>query len=424
MHSRRYLPLVAVLLATGLPPAATSTPTSTPALIPKPVLAPEPVPGPRQRGEDFDAMWRAIERGHAYLWPKEIPRAALAADRARAVAAADRGGFVAALERSLERLRDEHVGLSEASPGAPRSVPAETDVWPAWRDGRAMVEAVRTYGDADMAGLRPGDRIVRIDGVPVERAVRQRLARGEDGEAALQWALRHALAGPRSGTLRLDVAGPGAARTVSIERSATAPQDAQPVMARRIGEARDLGYLRIRGALTAPVAAQARAALDSLRGTRALIVDLRDAHGDGGRAQVEAILARFAVAPAAWRLREDRHGRRVTDTLRPAGNGPRVPVLVLVDRWTAGDGEALAAGLAAVAHARLVGTRMAGMRGELREALLPHSGIRVRFPGERVLHVDGTPRERLRPAIEVDLAAPKGGPGDPILYQALKSLEK
>ena len=36
---------------------------------------------------------------------------------------------------------------------------------------------------------------------------------------------------------------------------------------------------------------------------------------------------------------------------------------------------------------------------------------------------DGTPRESLQPDIAVDLAAPKGGPGDPILYQALKLLE-
>jgi hypothetical protein len=77
-----------------------------------------------------------------------------------------------------------------------------------------------------------------------------------------------------------------------------------------------------------------------------------------------------------------------------------------------------------VANARLVGTRMAGLRGELREARLPHSGIVVRYPGEKVFHVDGTPRERLRPHVPVDLAAPNGGPGDPILYQALKLLEK
>jgi hypothetical protein len=48
----------------------------------------------------------------------------------------------------------------------------------------------------------------------------------------------------------------------------------------------------------------------------------------------------------------------------------------------------------------------------------------LRFPAEKVLHVDGTPRESLRPAVEIDPAAPSGGPGDPILYQALKLLEK
>jgi carboxyl-terminal processing protease len=99
-------------------------------------------------------------------------------------------------------------------------------------------------------------------------------------------------------------------------------------------------------------------------------------------------------------------------------------MVVLVDRWTAGEGEALAAGLQAAAGARLVGTRMAGLRGELREVTLPHSRIVVHFPARKTFHVDATPREQLRPEFEVDLAAPSGGPGDPILYQALKLLEK
>ena len=67
---------------------------------------------------------------------------------------------------------------------------------------------------------------------------------------------------------------------------------------------------------------------------------------------------------------------------------------------------------------------MAGLRGILQEVRLPNSAIAVRFPAERALHADGTPRESIRPAISVDLAAPQGGPGDPILYQALKLLER
>jgi hypothetical protein len=48
----------------------------------------------------------------------------------------------------------------------------------------------------------------------------------------------------------------------------------------------------------------------------------------------------------------------------------------------------------------------------------------VSFPAEKTFLPDGTPREALRPQLPVDLAAPSGGPGDPILYQALKLFEK
>ena len=66
---------------------------------------------------------------------------------------------------------------------------------------------------------------------------------------------------------------------------------------------------------------------------------------------------------------------------------------------------------------------LAGLRGDLRELRLPESGIVLRFPAARVFHPNGTPREVVRPAVPVDIVRPSGGPGDPILYQALKLLE-
>jgi len=254
--------------------------------------------------------------------------------------------------------------------------------------------------------------------------VREKLGGARGDPAAREWALRQSLAGPRNGKLHLGVAAGGTVRALEIERQRAAGATATPVTGRRIGDERDLGYIRLRGNLAEPrLRERFDAALDSVKDTRALVLDLREAEGDGGATTVEAILGRFAAAPATWRRREGPRGR-VDDIVAPRPGTYRAPLVVLVDRWTAGDGESLAAGLAAVANARLVGTRMAGLRGELREVSLPHSGLTARFPGERVLHVDGTPREQLRPAVEVDLAAPSGGPGDPILYQALKILEK
>jgi C-terminal processing protease CtpA/Prc len=96
---------------------------------------------------------------------------------------------------------------------------------------------------------------------------------------------------------------------------------------------------------------------------------------------------------------------------------------VLVEYWTEGEAEALASGLHEAAHARLAGTRTAGLAAATRAVTLPHSRIVLRYPAGRAVLPDGAPRGALRPDIPVDLTAPSGGPGDPILYQGLEAFE-
>jgi Peptidase family S41/Tricorn protease C1 domain len=378
----------------------------------------------RERREDFEALARIIDTRYAYLDRVRAQwRRARETWRPRAAQAQSREDFVGVLEAALGTLRDDHVSLSERTPASPRRIPAETDLWAHWKGGVATIESVRVAGDADVAGVRPGDIVTRIDGVAVGDVVDRMLAAVRRPTAAdRDWALRHALAGPRDGRMVLDLGG-ASPRRVEIERSSKPPAPTAPLIARRMGQERDLGYVRLKNLEDPALPEQLDGALGYLRDARALMVDLRDATS-GSRAVTLAVLARLAHREAAWQQREARNGKRMLDRVSPHGGIYRGPVVVLVDRWTAGEGEALAAGLAAVADARLVGTPMAALRGELHEAKLPHSGIVVRFPGEKTFHVDGTPRETLRPAIMIDPSAPSGGPGDPILYQALKLLEK
>jgi carboxyl-terminal processing protease len=246
--------------------------------------------------------------------------------------------------------------------------------------------------------LRPGHIITNVDGVPVDRAVRERLGKtAATGTAARDWALRQVLAGPRNGVLRLTVRDSRGPSYLEIERKKVPPMATPPLIARRMGDERDIGYIRIKDSLgDAHLVEAFDGALTYVRGTRALILDLRETSALGDRAVTEAILGRFANGNAG-------HASRI---------------LVLVDRWTAGEGEALAAKLAESTRATLVGTPTAGIHGELGEVKLPHSGIVVRFPEKK------TARDVLTPAVEVNLAAPSGGPGDPILYQALKLAER
>jgi carboxyl-terminal processing protease len=380
----------------------------------------------RERTEDFDAMWRAIDRGYAYFELGDAAwKRARAAWRPRAASARTRRAFVEALEGALATLDDPHVALSAGTPDSPRRVPAETDIWARWKDGRAVVEAVRTYSDADVAGLKPGDVVTRVEGIDVAEAVRRR-AGPDAGAQRRDRALRAILAGPRFGTLRLEVRDGRKVRELAIARANERTETGPPLLARRMGESRDIAYLRVRNAGEEPdLLRDLDAAITMLRGTRGLIFDLRESTGPASRAQTAAILARFAPAGTPWQVREPRRGPRATD-LVPAGHRSppyAAPVVVLVDRWTRGEAEALAAGLHEAAHARIAGTPAAGLRGELRAVTLPHSGIVVRYPEERTLLLDGRAREDLRPEIPVNLAAPSGGPGDPILYQALKAFE-
>lgn len=381
---------------------------------------------PRQQAEDFEAMWRAIDSGYAYFDTSRASwQRARAAGKAKAERAASRSDFVAVLEGALAELRDDHVSLSERSRSAARRIPYETDIWARWRGGAATIEALRPFGDADVAGLRPGEVVARVHGVPVERAVRERLGASPGNARALDWALVHVLAGPRAGLHPIEVRDGRRAVARAIERDEPTPGTGAAITARRMGDERDIGYLRVRiGAGDGRLVEAFDGAMHHLRDTRALILDLRENAAPGSRDVTLGLLARFVSAETPWQVREPRGKARVVDTVAPRGNAPyRAPVVVLVDRWTAGEGEALAAGMQAAARARIVGTAMAGLRGELREVTLPHSGIVLRFPAEKTFLVSGEPREALRPTVTVDLATPSGGPGDPVLYQALKLLE-
>jgi C-terminal processing protease CtpA/Prc len=131
--------------------------------------------GPDQRAADFDTLWRAIDTSYAYFdgeAAREAWKRSRATWRARARNAATQRAFIAALEGALDTLHEPHATLSQRTPESARRIPAETDVWARWKDGAARVEAVRIYGDADMAGLRPGDVVMRVQGVDVEQAVR------------------------------------------------------------------------------------------------------------------------------------------------------------------------------------------------------------------------------------------------------------
>jgi hypothetical protein len=169
----------------------------------------------RRRGEDFEVFWRALDQGYAYFGTQRHDwRRVRELWKPRAVRARSRGEFVQALEGAIAELRDDHVSLSETSPASRRRVPAETDIWAGWREDVAVVEAVRTYGPADVAGLRPGHvirSIGRASGAtrgarpPRERCRLGERARLGAAPRARRTARRHAARGDRGSARSADL---------------------------------------------------------------------------------------------------------------------------------------------------------------------------------------------------------------------------
>ena len=142
-------------------------------------------------------------------------------------------------------------------------------------------------------------------------------------------------------------------------------------------------------------------ALEELRDTAGLVLDLRNTPSGGITTVARGILGRFVERETPYQRHELPGEERDTGVRRAwlelvAPRGPfryDRPVVVLVGRWTASMGEGLAVAFDAFG-APVIGGRMAGLRGAIEAFILPESGFTIRIPVERLSHVDGTPRER------------------------------
>ena len=88
-------------------------------------------------------------------------------------------------------------------------------------------------------------------------------------------------------------------------------------------------------------------------------------------------------------------------------------------------GEGMAIGLDGMRRATIVGTRMAGLNGGIFNLELPQTKIGVTYAGERLNHINGTPRENFVPPVFVNLLDRRLHHfNDPIFEVGYKQLNK
>ena len=138
---------------------------------------------------------------------------------------------------------------------------------------------------------------------------------------------------------------------------------------------------------------------------RPIILDLTDTASGGNTSVARAIMGWFVNKPTSYQLhtlpgeeRETGIPRQWLEQVLPRpGKHHDGPVTVRVGRWTGSMGEGLAIGFDAIG-AHVAGGPMAGLLGAVYDYKLEQSGLVIKFPVERLFHVDGTPREKFIPA--------------------------
>jgi len=384
------------------------------------------LPDAARRVADYDWLIGQIAAHYAYLPERHLDLGKLRTLYRRDAAAADtRGAFIHVIEETIGELHDHHATLGTNTPSSPQLIPTGTDLWAEVKDGHAVIDEVRPGSPAAAAGVEAGDVVTSIGGVPALRAVesaRPRTLNAPDPEAD-NFALRTLLAGTHDAHRVFVVQHARGRQNVDLPPYVP-PASSAPVSRRWLKPG--IGYIRIENSLgDSNTVAAFDDALDFLAHARVVILDLRDTPSGGDTDVAEPILGRFIARKAGYqRVFDPGPGKSFPKDswlkiVAPRGPLVTAKLMVLSDHWTGSMGEGMTIGLDALNRASTIGTAMAGLSGGTGEFTLPHSGINVHFPVERLYHVDGTPREHWKPRIAVDPA----GQGDPILARALVEAE-
>jgi C-terminal processing protease CtpA/Prc len=381
---------------------------------------------------DFDYMWSGLRDNYAYFDKKETDwNKVRGLYRPTLADVKSRSDFITLLERVLGELYDNHTSLNTNLKTSPRLVPTGLDLWAEWRADRAVITQLRGGFSAGQAGLKVGMEIVSINGLSIKEAVARRLPKSlrAVNPDARNWALRAVLAGthdqPRTIVAR-NGKGVAAVYRLDLPTQTTAdnyryiPKVEWKMLPRRVG------YIKINDLISTEIVSQFDSALDSLRATRGLILDLRDIPRGGNTDVAEPIMGRLIGRRMGYQEVIPLHEPKYIKEISPGGGWTyKAPIVVLVNRWTASMGEGMAIGLDGMRRATIVGTRMAGLNGGIFNLELPHTKIGVTYAGERLNHINGTPRESFVPPVLVNLMGARlSRLNDPIFGAGYKKLNE
>ncbi|MEJ5153610.1 S41 family peptidase [Gluconobacter wancherniae] len=353
--------------------------------------------------EDFDELWRTLGERYCFFMDKHTDWDQVRLlYRPMALAADSKAAFIDIVRRVLAELYDAHTHLGDPPDGSPR--------WPLYDifaeriGGEVRVAAIEDGSAAADSGLMIGDRIMSIDGRPIELVIQNLMPKclKKPDPAADAYTINVAVAGYR-----------GKARVLSVKSSQAIPRSIhlplkkwreQPYLeSRRLTGG--VGYIVIRSFADNAIIDAFDKALANLQDAPGLIIDVQD-NGGGDTAVARPIMGRFITKRMPYALMRRREGLGLsapwTEYVGPKGPFTyRKPVVVLTSRWSGSMAEGFPMGMRDIGRATIVGTKMMGLGAAVLPICLDRTGLQAQYSGEPVYDTKGQPRSQFVPDVVV-----------------------
>ena len=207
---------------------------------------------------------------------------------------------------------------------------------------------------AEKAGVRKGDKIMKVNGEDVSKLTTSEVAdkvRGPEGSSVT-------ITFDRQGTL--------------VELTITRARFTTPLIDSSV-QGDDIAYVRIKQ-LISTVADDAAGVIRKMSSARGVILDLRD--DPGGELSVAVDVGSMFVKSGALVYQTGRDGNKTPIEVNPRRYlGETVPVVVLVNKNSASGSEIIAAGVRSNGAGTVMGTQTAGCVGSGQPRDLPDGGL-------------------------------------------------
>ena len=372
---------------------------------------------------DVEIICKKVPQKYAYFksraghWPDTCERA-----KKEASLLDGKSGSLAVLERMIDDLYDPHISLNTNNQKSPRLVPSGSDIWFKRTEGNYIVSAVRPLSGAAKAGIKVSDELVSFNGMTPYDLALTRIHSDKDSlnNDRVTWAINAAVASRRSDPRKIKIRRGNDVLSFELE-APEVPQIDEPITHEIIAER--VGYIRFNNSLGNRSSVSAfNVALDTLRQTDGLIIDLRETPGGGNTGVAEPIMGRFIEEKTAYQRTVLRNGLTKNRKIKPSGPWTYdKPIVVLVGRWTGSMGEGMAIGFDGMGRGKVMGSQMAGLAGGTKSIKLRETGISLNFPIYDLHHLNGTPRHNWEPSEIV--TADNGAEEDTLLQSAILELQ-